>query len=514
MRPDSFNHLQLMPLDTKAARNYVLQLGRVQYPSDAEVRYRIEGHLDDALSSGATAKLMTTPLQLTIMTLLMAKRSKLPQTRHELFSSYFAVIFERESNKHVGKLSEILFSQKANMKFIHEQAGFVLHQRAERVGYADALLSRSELEQLMTRHFVEEEEFDPSEAQELTIGLMQVATERLVLLVPKIADYFGFEVRSLQEFMAASYFLAKGESCAEVPFSLTVMSAHWRNTWLLAAGQVFDERPVMREMVIGLVESAMTATRDVRAAAIGPNLALDMLTDGLAYSSPKYTRRLARACVELLDFPPGSHTRDLNRALRHVAQFEASAKDLILDRVSYGLKNKGSGLVSMLLLLSSWRKEGFEREKVRLRLDPALRSLDDDAGAVLLWAAQGTPEMDSLNEWAKRGLSPVDDTDLSQLLAGMIPPGKKLKWRTALRKQRVVTYAFRDSKVHVPILDPTTRSSVVDWLADESAREWAADCVFDRELGFAPVASYFSGELASFFHQSPVVWPGSFAFEI
>jgi hypothetical protein len=59
-----------------------------------------------------------------------------------------------------------------------------------------------------------------------------------VLLVPVLHDDIGFEVRSLREFMAARSLTSGPDDRVRERLSVLAPSAHWRNTWLFAAGRL------------------------------------------------------------------------------------------------------------------------------------------------------------------------------------------------------------------------------------------------------------------------------------
>ncbi|BCT76200.1 hypothetical protein SCMU_20420 [Sinomonas cyclohexanicum] len=508
MSPDVYQHLQLMPLDQSRARAYVNQLTNVRYGSDPDAVRRIGGHLNSAFMSAATAKLMTTPLQLTIMTILMAKRQKLPQSRHQLFSSYFEVIYDREANKELGDLGDLFVSQRRSIEYIHQKAGFTLHQRAEQVGYADALLSRDELAEMIYRRFKVDEQYDHQRAYLMSRDLMKVATERLVLLVPRVADHFGFEIRSLQEFMAAAFFFYDGESEAFLPLSVTLKSAHWRNSWLLAAGRAFDDRQSMREGVVGLVEGLSSESRIIRAAGTGPSLSVDILADGLAHTAPKFSRRLIKLGLDFLDLPPGVHSSGLHQALRAAAESDRESRELIQDKLRLGLKSSGASRISSILALASWRRSAELRESSRLLLAPVLARVEDPAAAALIWAAKTTGELDMLSGWEKRDLIPAETRNLAEVLDSAVKRGVRTKLLPRLRRIMARRMYYRDTDFWTIDWDLSNSADFSALLyADDRVREWTAETVLEVGYDLLAIGSFFSSELANLVALEPVKWP-------
>ena len=98
--------------------------------------------------------------------------------------------------------------------------------------------------------------------------------------------------------------------------------AHWRNTWLFAAGKVFAERQHIRRDVVGLLAEIDNLDLLRMVAAPGADLALDLLEDDIASQSPRLQRILYRHSLELLKLPPDP---DLRR--RAIVLFQLAEND-------------------------------------------------------------------------------------------------------------------------------------------------------------------------------------------
>src|SRR5690606_20116164 len=146
-------------------------------------------------------RLMQTPLQVTIMSLLLEGRPRVPQDRYSLFESYYQTIYDREISKQV-PIAPVLEKHRSTVDALHAEVGRRLQIQAETTGNAGAAMSLSEFRSLV-RQLLDEDEFPSDEAADLGARIDDAATKRLVLLVPKNTDDVGFDVRSLQEFMAA-----------------------------------------------------------------------------------------------------------------------------------------------------------------------------------------------------------------------------------------------------------------------------------------------------------------------
>jgi hypothetical protein len=112
----------------------------------------------------------------------------------------------------------LLDQHRNDVTLLHERVGLLLQLRAEHSGDAEALLPNQELHGLTLQRLLDEGHAE-ADAERLAKELVNAATKRLVLLVPLTADAVGFEIRSLQEFMAARALVA-GDSA-------TVLRGHF-----------------------------------------------------------------------------------------------------------------------------------------------------------------------------------------------------------------------------------------------------------------------------------------------
>jgi hypothetical protein len=126
--------------------------------------------------------------------------------------------------------------------------------------------------------------------------------KRLVLLVPDESDTVTFEIRSLQELMAARALSTGTDEEIRDRMTRTAASPHWRNTWVFAAGRAFAEgADSRRDLVVDIVETIDRQPAWPRwLCPVGPELATDLLDDGLAAVTPKWQRRLIDVALRSL----------------------------------------------------------------------------------------------------------------------------------------------------------------------------------------------------------------------
>lgn len=307
LMPTHFQQLDLTYLQEQEAVDYGRLVTERRLSDDLDRRDQLVASFEKHAKQPTMLRLMKTPLQVLIMTMVLERTGALPADRFQLFSFYFDTIYERESAKPTS-LAPLLSQQRALIFDLHEGAGLALQQQSELSGDARAVLSTSELRLILEARLSELGHEPGSGRNRIADQVMQATTERLVLLVPAEDDSVAFEVRSLQELMAARA-LAKGtDAQLRRRLTLAAPSPHWRNTWVFMAGALFaqggDHR---REIVVDVVESIdREPTWPGWLSPTGPELAAALLDDGLAIRTPKWQRRLTDVALRALTaaFPP------------------------------------------------------------------------------------------------------------------------------------------------------------------------------------------------------------------
>lgn len=292
-------HIRLEPLTTAQAISYAGGFAREHFGDDDEERTRVLDRLTEASHEENVARLLQTPLQATIMTLLLAE-GHAPRDRYLLFNAYYDAIYKREAAKSKSVASD-LNDYRAEIHQLHEQCGLELQRLSEESGSFDATLPETTLQQLAAHNFTAAG-FGEEEAQKLAAGLARTATHRLVLLVPKGAG-IGFEVRSLQEYMAARALTSGPEPDALARLQTIAPSAHWRNAWLFAVGRFVTDRPHMQQQLLDMVRNP-GADPLARRLGLGVELAAALTMDGIGNTRPALRFELLEILLEAFGLPP------------------------------------------------------------------------------------------------------------------------------------------------------------------------------------------------------------------
>ncbi|MFD4691254.1 NACHT domain-containing protein [Streptomyces sp. NPDC058463] len=328
--PENFRHYLLKPLSPTDALAYGQKLATARHGAQSDKAHQLIARLEHASAESSTAHLMGTPLQVTIMAVLLDRVGKAPKDRYTLFAEYYRVIYERELEKE-GVASNLLRDHWTDINSIHADVGLVLQERSEHSGETESRLTLDELNGII-RNRLEEEGHSGADLDNLSKSISRSATERLVFLVPSREGEVSFEIRSLQEFWAADALLKCGES--EIPDRLRAMSlnAHWRNVLLFAMGNIFVNRRPLRDSVQALVSELNTHSTEFRnlqrRTLVGSRLAVEILHDGMV-RAPRYEATLIEEALKLLLLPPSSQVTVLANCIN--AQGMIIAQDFFDD---------------------------------------------------------------------------------------------------------------------------------------------------------------------------------------
>ncbi|GAT01601.1 NACHT domain-containing protein [Mycolicibacterium fortuitum] len=317
--PEYFDQVDLSDFTQVEAAAYAKHITSLRLNDDeAEYRNAIMAKLDKALDTAAVHRLLKTPLQVLVLTVIVANSGVLPTNRYRLFWSYFETVFKREANKSTGHQT-FFNTYRTEIEDLHLRVGLILHQRNEATGDLRSRLDLNELRDIAFRRFREDQHPIPK-ANSLADKLVEVATQRLVLLAAAEDQTVAFDVRSLQELMAGRALIAGGDADTRHNLTTAARSPHWRNAWLFAAGELFTGSNHERDLVLDIVEICDDDPDWPGWLYPGaPELAASILDDGLAANKPRYVNRLIDVALRILDGPMPTEPKNLARGLSTTA---------------------------------------------------------------------------------------------------------------------------------------------------------------------------------------------------
>ncbi|MET9267102.1 hypothetical protein [Amycolatopsis sp. NPDC004079] len=326
--PTTYRHLWLTDLPVSKALEYGEKLAKVRFAGNSDRLNKIIGRLQLASRAPATARIMRSPLQVTILTLLVDRRGQLPQERWALFDEYYTLIYQRETERDI-PAAAVLRERKDDIDAVHRLAGLLLQVESEASGSTDAKLTTEQFSNLVET-YLRSEGHTGEALNTLRRAIIEGAATRLVFLVGLESGQVGFEIRSLQEFMAAEGLLDAPDSLVQNRLRAVARSANWRNVTVFAVGKIFAERRYLRDTVEAMClefnddqsDRALTLTY------AGSELALDLLEDGPVARHATKSRSLTRVALRLLRLP----SQDLARRL--AAVYQTSTEDVFREELT------------------------------------------------------------------------------------------------------------------------------------------------------------------------------------
>ena len=300
LKDSGFESLYLRPLSQARGLRLAKRLTESLYPDNGDIGRQILDRLATGMQNAATARLMQSPLQVTIMTLLVDQIGEPPRERWRLFDEYHRIVLKREVGKKT-PISEVLSKYRSDIQAVHNSAAIHLQRASAKAGTTDSRMSVPEFD-LILKERLEREGHAADEVERSSKTLCEAALDRLVLLTQVTNETIGFDVRSLQEFFAAN-FLCELED-AQMRLALKEIAPHpfWRNTFLFAASRIFSIEERRRDMIIGILEE-LNQHEDGEYAEIclpGSRLAIELIGEGIADGNPQFQRRLTGIALRML----------------------------------------------------------------------------------------------------------------------------------------------------------------------------------------------------------------------
>ncbi|SIO19860.1 NACHT domain-containing protein [Paraburkholderia phenazinium] len=297
-----FQHIYLPPLSAAQALKYGSSLLEFRANGDMDKFETTRRRLAAAASNEATMRLMSSPLQVTIMATLVERLGEPPKQRYRLFEEYYRTIYTRETNRE-GAHSELLRDRKTDVDTIHYRTGLLLQAESELAGKTAALLTLPRFLALV-RQRLSEQGLDGTDSDRLINEIKTSALDRLIFLVSPHDEEIGFEIRSLQEFMAAEAIARGTTEHVRLRIEEVAPITNWRNVFLFLVGKLCDADSVeLLDHIIILCDDLNDSELNPDYSSIrwGSRLAIDILSDGAMRPAPKRERRLLSTALEILD---------------------------------------------------------------------------------------------------------------------------------------------------------------------------------------------------------------------
>jgi hypothetical protein len=184
-----------------------------------------------------------------------------------------------------------------------------------------------------------EEKNEGSELAKLKKDIIEAASNRLVFLVGLESNRVGFEIRSLQEFMAAEGLMDGRDEIVQERLKEVAPSTNWRNVFLFAAGKCFTDRRHLRDTIesICLDLNDDPDNPEYRQLGVGSMLALELLEDGPARRQPIKRRSMTRLALQVLGQGPQT-------SIRLASVWLPETTDIFIEEIRNRIRTADEGL--------------------------------------------------------------------------------------------------------------------------------------------------------------------------
>ncbi|WP_146208879.1 hypothetical protein [Azospirillum sp. TSO22-1] len=301
LSPRFWSHWKMKELDTTSAMRFAERLAHVLISDDIR-QMEVLDSLRSAAADPTTSPLMISPLQVGLLFALVETRNNIPKDKWTLFERHYEILRDREIAKG-GSNGRLIGTYKADIDRIHFDAGYLLHVRAEEPANANAFLTPEEFAELVRSQLGRSGHEDVTGALEREI--VWLATTRLVFLRCHVEKQIGFDVRSLQEFMAAARIMSSPEERIRARLKEVAGRTHWLHVFKIACSKIYSSASLLdfHGEILGILDALDAGDRDADDALVhsGAMLAMQILAEGIASSAPAQRRLLAARAMRLLD---------------------------------------------------------------------------------------------------------------------------------------------------------------------------------------------------------------------
>lgn len=325
------------PLSTTRALRYVEYYAQTRFgATDPNRADDVLAQLTASVTNPLTAQLMGTPLQVTFMATVVAARGNPGSDRWQLFAKYYQTVYDRELQKAVPPYDRVFADHTATITRLHHDVGFWLQCRGEVAGDEATSLSITRFQQL-AREYLGADGYSGDELDRLVEVITDAARKRLVFLTSRLDGELAFDVRGIQEYMAAECLMTGDRQGIRDRLRAVAPHVYWRNTFLFAVGKCFADaqsRHLQDEVRLLCEDANDSADLTLAAVRIGSELALAILESGAVAQNRAHARHLAKIALGLVADVAGSADADqASPAVRLAAVYQDHLESLYHDEL-------------------------------------------------------------------------------------------------------------------------------------------------------------------------------------
>lgn len=226
---NDYCRLRLRELTSQQCMVYLTRLVEQMSNNESE-KERFLDVLKESVGDPVVSYLMKSPLQATIVAILVKTGGKPPKDRFNLFATYYDTIKNREKQKDA---LESLHDSMDWIDDIHYEIAYKLQKESQSDSNPSAAIGRSKFRQIIWDYIKDTN--GERDAEELCDPFFHAITERLCFITDVNTEgEYMFTIRSMQEFLAANKIVREANVVEEL--KLIAPFSYWRNVFLFAAG--------------------------------------------------------------------------------------------------------------------------------------------------------------------------------------------------------------------------------------------------------------------------------------
>ena len=237
-----YKHVEVAELSKEDCNKYVTKLFEVM-EEQLDKREEYIRIMREAMEDDNTSRLMKTPLQATIISILVKSGGKPPHERYSLYQQYYSTMVSREKQK------KVIVTLNDNIDWvedIHLQIANRLQKESEKQQNPSAEIGNVEFTNLIKEYIVEnmDEYYEKEEEIDAKVELfLRTITHRICFLTENRDGFYSFSIRSMQEFFAGTCLVKKvGDKEVMKNIRAIAYKSYWRNVLLFALGYIELEK--------------------------------------------------------------------------------------------------------------------------------------------------------------------------------------------------------------------------------------------------------------------------------
>lgn len=332
--PIDFKHFVLDNLDNSTCMEYLIKLVYSTVNSNDERQHQLK-ILEEALENEITSEIMRTPLQATIMSILVKSGGKPSKDKFSLFNDYYQTMLKREKQKNVLK---IISEHDDYINGIHYRLGNKLQLSSQEQENSSALMDIAGFRDLVDQYFTEQE-LDEDKKTKYIAEIMMAITTRLVFITENQEKKIGFAIRSTQEYFSAMQNV-HNKSDPEVITNIKTISEsiYWRNVFIFMLGYIAKNKDYLLDNLDSYLSELNGSTLDFqeysssKITKYGSLLALEILSESLLINWPRQENKFIKHLQGLIDvIAPNDISHSLNKLKENIIQ--KGLEKILLDSV-------------------------------------------------------------------------------------------------------------------------------------------------------------------------------------